>query len=130
MATGIYVVAPRDLLPDFEELDIVVAGPPRGAATDVLVSIGVAGGLIAAAADTVTVLINHSEAMRLARRLWTRGRRPNGTKKIVLEARQGPDRLNISFELTGPDTELAADVFVRGFAAALTTMIEKQNDGQ
>lgn len=123
-----YVVVPKHLLPDLEELDIVVAGPTRGAAADVLVSIGVAGGLIGAAADTVTVLMGRSEVARLARRLWTRGRRRDETTKIVLDVRQGADRVHVSFEMSGPGTEPASEVFVRSFVAAFSVMLEEGDD--
>jgi hypothetical protein len=128
MTAGVYVVVPKHLLPDLEELDIVVAGPTRGVAADVLVSIGVAGGLIGAAADTVTVLMGRSEVARLARRLGTVGRRRDETTKIVLDVRQGADQVHISFEMSGPGTEPASEVFVRSFVAAFSTMFEERDD--
>ncbi|MEV6636783.1 hypothetical protein AB0M54_39210 [Actinoplanes sp. NPDC051470] len=130
MASGMYVEVPRELRADLEELDIVVSGPHRGAVADVLVSIGVVGGALGATADVVTVLMGRAEVTRLARRIWARARRRDETKRIVLEVRQGADRLNVTFEVTGPETKVAAEVFAHGLAGAFAAVLEDHNRDQ
>jgi hypothetical protein len=124
MATGVYVNVPRELRSDLDELDIVVAGAPRGVPAEVLVSISIAGGVLGASADAVQVLLGRSEIARLARRLWDRARRDEAMK-IVLEVRQAKGKLDVSFEMTGPDADLAAEVFLRGFAGAFSALLEE-----
>ncbi|MEV6491725.1 hypothetical protein AB0M20_24400 [Actinoplanes sp. NPDC051633] len=128
MSERVYVDVPREFLSLVDELDLTLAGPTRGALTDIAASIGVAGGALGATADVVTVLIGRSEVARLARRLWSRTPKSGEQRKIVLEVRQGSDRLDVSFQVSGPGTEQAQEVFVRGFAAAFSAMLEKHDD--
>ncbi len=130
MTMGVYVQVPHALRADLNELDIEIVGSHRGALADALVSIGMAGSALGATADVVTVLMGRAEMTRLARRLWDRSRRRHETTKMVLEVRQGQDQLNVSFELSGPDTESAANVFVQGMVGAFTAVLEDQNRDQ
>lgn len=127
---GTYVDIPRDLQADLEELEIELAGHPRGPATDALVAITVTGSALGASADLVTVLMGRAEITRLARRLWGRVRNREESTRVVLNIRRDSTRLTVSFELSGPDTELAAEAFVQGMAGAFTAVLEEQRRDQ